>query len=425
LSKRLSVAELCKISKGRRVLGINPPVMDFAFFDLWSKPMGLLFLLGFLREEGASVSLLDMVFEAPFKAKRFGRAKVASTGFEKPAVFKMVPRKFRRFGMALADAERRFSELRPDVVLISSAMTYWYLGVKEVIESVKSVLPGVPTVLGGLYARLCPEHASSLGSDFIITEPWEPDLCSPAMDLYGSLPYGVAITSFGCPFACFYCASRELWNGYRRRPVERILAEMESQRALGAEDFAFYDDALLLDGENHFYPLCAAIRDRFGASVRLHTPNGLHVRAIDERCAHELKRTGFRTIRLSLESIDEEMAALSSFKAEREDYMKAVRCLSAEGYSQRELETYILLGLPGQSVKSVRDTIAFVKRAGGTPRLAEFSPIPGTPAFDIASKSVPEIVSEPLLHNNTVYSSWISGTVPPDTLQELRNLALT
>ena len=30
--------------RGARVLGVNPPVRDFAFMDLWSKPLGLLYL---------------------------------------------------------------------------------------------------------------------------------------------------------------------------------------------------------------------------------------------------------------------------------------------------------------------------------------------------------------------------------------------
>ena len=47
--------------EGCRVLGVNPPVMDFSFFDLWAKPLGLLFLLGLLRKRGNEVYLIDCI----------------------------------------------------------------------------------------------------------------------------------------------------------------------------------------------------------------------------------------------------------------------------------------------------------------------------------------------------------------------------
>ncbi len=54
--------------------------------------------------------------------------------------------------------------------------------------------------------------------------------------------------------------------------------------------------------------LCNELRSRYAGRLRFHTPNGLHVREIDEECALMLKETGFRTIRLSLESIDPKIA---------------------------------------------------------------------------------------------------------------------
>jgi hypothetical protein len=132
---------------------------------------------------------------------------------------------------------------------------------------------------------------------------------------------------------------------------------------------------------------------------------------------------GFKTLRLSLESIDPKVAGASSGKVARGEYAAAVRNLLAAGYSQKDCETYILLGLPGQSVDSVEDTIKFVLGSGGTPKLAEFSPIPGTPLFESAAAALPELRTEPLLHNNTVYSSYFSRAIAPETLQRLKDLA--
>ena len=231
------------------------------------------------------------------------------------------------------------------------------------------------------------------------------------------------MTSFGCPLSCSYCASGILWPKYTRRTVPEVLSEIEHQVSLGAEDIAFYDDALLVGKRDRFYPLCRELRSEYGERIRFHTPNGLHVREIDDECAEILRVSGFKTIRLSLESIDPKLSDASSGKVAREEYTCAVRSLLKAGYSADDCETYILLGLPGQSMDSVRETIRFVHSSGGKPKLAEFSPIPGTRSFEAAVEKMPELKTEPLLHNNSVYSSWISKNISPGELQELKDLA--
>ena len=409
---------------GKKILGINPPVEDFAFFDLWSKPVGILYLLQKMRENKNEISFIDMIHEASCGKKTFGREKISSAEIDKPQVYSAIQRKYHRFGLSGEQLTKRLRSIeKPDIIFLTSVMTYWYGGVKHTIETVKKELPYTPVILGGIYARLCPEHASSLGADMTVTENWEPDAAMPAMDLYGTLPYGVTMTSFGCPLACDYCASHVLWNRYRRRPLDEVLKEIDFQYQLGARDFAFYDDALLIDKENYFYPMCGEIRKKYKGEIRLHTPNGLHVRQIDKKCAETMKESGLLTIRLSLESIDPEIARTSSGKVAREEYASAVKLLLASGYTSSDCETYILLGLPGQSIESVKETINFVHESGGKPKLAEFSPIPGTKSFEEAAKKLPEIKSEPLLQNNSVYSSWISGEITPEILQELKDCA--
>ena len=225
---------------GKKILGINPPVEDFAFFDLWSKPVGILYLLQKMRENKNEISFIDMIHEASCGKKTFGREKISSAEIDKPQVYSAIQRKYHRFGLSGEQLTKRLRSMeKPDIIFLTSVMTYWYGGVKHTIETVKKELPYTPVILGGIYARLCPEHASSLGADMTVTENWEPDAAMPAMDLYGTLPYGVTMTSFGCPLACDYCASHVLWNRYRRRPLDEVLKEIDFQYQLGARDFAF------------------------------------------------------------------------------------------------------------------------------------------------------------------------------------------
>lgn len=408
--------------KGKRILAVNPPVFDFAYMDLWSKPLGLLFFLQNLRKDN-DVVLLDCIAQASTGEKTYGRTKTEKAEIEKPDVYKFIPRKFYHHGLRrdeiITYLESKYKNDRPDYILVSSAMTYWYLGVKWIIALLKDLFTDAIVILGGIYASLCTEHAGTLGADFVYTDRCEPTAPYPAFDLYDNVPYGVLITSFGCPFSCKYCASGILWPTYRRRPLENVIKDFEYQLNLGIHDIAFYDDALLLNKENYFYPLTEIIAKE--SQIRMHTPNGLHVRQIDKKCAEVLYERNFKTIRLSLESIDPKFVRDSSDKVAAAEYSRAVKNLHEAGYSDKDCETYILAGLPGQNIQSVKDTIAFVKDCGAVPKLAEYSPIPGTVYFDELAKQNPLLRTEPLIQNNTVYCSYFSKDVDPQVLQQLKD----
>ena len=408
--------------KDKKILGINPPVHDFAFFDLWAKPLGLLYILGRLRDIGNEVFLVDCIHEARSDSKTFGRWTTRKREIPKPEAYRNIPRRY--WGVGL-DREEILSRLRtlspPDLVLVSSSMTYWYPGVFWCIEVIREALPSVPIYLGGAYPVLCPEHAALSGADLLQTNPMPLPPSRPAMDLYGRLSYGVALTSTGCPRRCSYCASRMLWPEFRMRDIPMVLEEIEMQVSLGAEDIAFYDDALLADRERRFLPLCAALKERF-PKVRFHTPNGLHVSAIDEACAGALFDTGFSTIRLSLEGTDPVSAKAGEGKTSPREYSQAVENLRKSGFSSDQIETYVLAGLPGQTITDVAETICFVQSLGGRAKIAQYSPIPGTKLFTELLNRHPELAREPLLQNNTIFAPFISGEMTPEDLQSLKDL---
>ena len=242
------------------------------------------------------------------------------------------------------------------------------------------------------------------------------------MDLYRRLSYGVAVTSTGCPRRCSYCASSLLWPSFIQRDPLNLMAEIDLQVDLGAADLAFYDDALLIGKEDHFYPICEELTARH-PGLRLHTPNGLHVREIDHTCASTLFRTGFRTIRLSLEGIDTANRQAGARKTSPGDYSAAVANLLEAGFRPDQVETYVLAGLPGQRACDVASSIGFVRSMGARAKLAQFSPIPGTPLFDEVVRTHPEVQEEPLLQNNTFYSPCVSGEITPEELQSLKAMA--
>ena len=404
----------------KSVLAINPPIHDFAFFDLWSKPIGLLYLLQQLRDQGNRVQLIDCIHEAHGEEKSYGRFKINRVEIAKPDAYQAVNRKYYHFGIGEAAFKARLTDAQhPDLILLTSGMTYWYPAIIWAIRHIRNIFPNTPLYLGGTYAQLCAEHASKLDADAVQTEPYPIRASYPALDLYSSLRYGVFLTSHGCPLACDYCASKILNPTFKRRSFAEMQRDFAFQKGLGITDMSFYDDALLIDKEKHFYPLGEKLFSSSG--LRFHTPNGLHVREIDARCAAVLKKTGFKTIRLSLEGIDQQMIEAGSGKVKLEEYTQAVSYLKEAGYELKDLETYILIGIPGQSVDAIRNSIAFVHALGARPKLAEFSPIPGTPLFNTAANRIPQLLEEPLLQNNSIYCTQVSGLFSKEILQDLKN----
>ena len=158
---------------------INPWIYDFAAYDLWSKPLGLLYLAGYLRGCGFNIHLIDCLdvhhpalknsaqpVRRPYGTGRFLREKAP-----RPSALKHVPRSYSRYGIpkqlfvnALREAKQ------PDAILVTSLMTYWYPGVREAIAVAREVHPRTPILLGGIYARLCEGHATATsGADRVVT----------------------------------------------------------------------------------------------------------------------------------------------------------------------------------------------------------------------------------------------------------------
>lgn len=51
----------------KKVLIINPWIYDFAAYDYWLKPLGLLYLASYLRKNNVEVMFLDCLDPYPFR----------------------------------------------------------------------------------------------------------------------------------------------------------------------------------------------------------------------------------------------------------------------------------------------------------------------------------------------------------------------
>ena len=425
-------------SKGR-ILLINPWITDFAAYDFWLKPLGLLCIASTLDRNGYDVVLLDCMdrfrtgllpeaWDPIHTPSNRGTGRFFKEILNKPEILASIRRRFGRYGLPISRVERYLqTSPSPDAVFITSGMTYWYPGVFEMISLVKHHFPRIPVVLGGIYATLCTEHARRFsGADFVVRGEGElkalryaDELCGhgpdgevddnpiPLYALYKKLSTAAVLTSRGCPHRCRFCAAAVLHPSYRRRPPDSVIEEIiRLHESKGVEHIAFYDDALLHQKEAYFIPILRALAKR-RLPLRFHTPNGLQPREIDSDLALWMRKARFETLRLSFETINVERRSLMDDKVVPADVEQAVRVFIEAGFEPRNIGCYILAGLPDQTIEEVVESMRFIYGLGVRSSLSFFSPIPGTPVFEEAvERGLLPAHSDPLLTNNTVFPVW-------------------
>jgi radical SAM superfamily enzyme YgiQ (UPF0313 family) len=445
--------------KKKSVLLINPWIYDFAAYDLWIKPLGLLYMGGLFRRNGYHIHFIDCLnachpqlegYTGNKLPKRFvtGHGRLPKERISKPQPLKDIKRNYNRYGITpdIFINELK-SSVTPDLILVTSVMTYWYPGVFEVIRITKQTFPDIPIVLGGVYATLCPDHALQSGADIIVAGAGENHFPRLLHDFFGddpvyvpdpddldSMPYPALdllplkdqfpiLTSKGCPYNCTYCASHLLSDRFKQRNPAKVVDEIDFwHKHFGISQFSIYDDALLVKPEEVVIPMLTEIIRR-KLACQFHCPNGLHISQITQKLSQLMHMAGFTTIRFGFESSNPITQLSTGGKVNNEQLQAAVRHLTDAGYKSEDIGIYILCGLPGQEASEVRDSIRYVESHGARPIIAEYSPIPGTALWESAVKgSCFDLRGEPLFHNNTLLPCR-SEKLTPEMYKDLKMMA--
>ena len=95
----------------------------------------------------------------------------------------------------------------PDLVLVTSLWTWAWWPVHHVVRQVKMKHKGAKVRLGGIYASLMQDHASTSGADEIITGlDMKVENLAPDYSLVPEWDISVVFTSRGCSRKCRFCA---------------------------------------------------------------------------------------------------------------------------------------------------------------------------------------------------------------------------
>ena len=420
----------------QKILLVNPPIYDFAAYDFWLKPYGLLSVAGYVRNR-ADFKLFDyldrlnpfMTKQEQLESDQWGRGRFYCDRIPSPACLPEIPRHFRRFGLPRNMFQDFLTRQGPfDFALIQTMMTYWYQGVCEVLEDIRNIWPQTKIILGGNYVTLCQNHAETLGADLLLAgtnlEPmWkyldiQPDLGQPALwEVYYSLNVAVLKLTDGCPFECTYCCVPKVYGKFKARSLERTLAELDLLLKRKVSHIAFYDDALLFKPDEVLVPFLEEVLRR-NIKVNFHSPNGLNARFVTKELAELMVSAAFRTFYLGFESASPQWQQRTGSKVFSHELAQAVEHLISAGAEPTNITAYQLLGHPNTDVQQLEESMHFVNGLGIRGMLADFSPIPGTPDGDAVRKWVD--MDEPLFHNKTAFSIITLGFDETNRLKDLQ-----
>jgi hypothetical protein len=388
-----------------QTLLVNPPIFDFTAYDFWLRPYGMLRVAGQMKES-TSLNFFDYLVNQ--KTDSWGRGPYIFQEAPKPKCFEDIPRRFRRFGRPRKEFRDFLKPRSFDVALIQTMMTYWYLGIQEVIEDIRELQPSAKIILGGAYATLCPSHAQSLGADLVIEGSHLAPLWQMlAIDPQDAAPFlpgarrnvGVIKITEGCPFRCSYCSASILYPEFRRRSTPNCIEEFKQLVKTGARNIAFYDDALLFQADQALIPFLEEVV-RINCAVLFHTPNALNARFLTEYLARLMVKAGFTSFFFGLESSNSSWQKATGGKVCSDEFENAVNLLKKAG--AESITAYIIAGHPDTNGQDVEASMRFAHQCGTKILLSEFSPVPGTIDGEKCEKWID--AKEPLSHNKTAFA---------------------
>lgn len=198
------------------------------------------------------------------------------------------------------------------------------------------------------------------------------------------LPSMPMITSRGCLHNCTYCCVKKIFGRkFRYRSAANVADEIDDLvEVYGIKHIDIWDDSFSAD-RNRVFELGDEINRR-GLKIHFAFPNGLRADEVDEDLLRCLKGMGAYNIAFGIESGNQ--ATLDKAK-------KGIRLEQIEtaynSAKKMDFETwgFFMLGLPGETEETLKDTLNFAKRID--PDIVKFNiftPYPKTEAFEQLSR---------------------------------------
>jgi len=188
--------------------------------------------------------------------------------------------------------------------------------------------------------------------------------------------YSFVVTSRGCPAGCRFCIKHVSYGrSVRFRSPENVMEELWLLDRLGVHSVNMYADLFTVSREQ-VMGLCQLILEE---GLRVRWTCNSRVDFVDEEMLQLMGRAGCWMIAWGIESGSEEVLRRAHKGIAVEQVERALRWARAAGIKNWG---YFIIGLPGETGETIKQTIAFSKRLPLDLALFHIAaPHPGTPFF--------------------------------------------
>ena len=191
------------------------------------------------------------------------------------------------------------------------------------------------------------------------------------------------LSSRGCPFRCNFCYRLE--EGFRYRPFDDFVEEVKFlNERYGILHFSMSDE-LFMTKKEHVIEfsnnLIKAVDDGIIPKITWETTGRLNI--VNQAVAEAMEESGCTRILYGLESGDTKVLELMNKKTTDEMIESGI---SATINAGMEIQLPCMFGNIGETAKSVKKTVAILKKFTGTDErlLRPVTPYPGSPLYQYA-----------------------------------------
>ena len=189
-------------------------------------------------------------------------------------------------------------------------------------------------------------------------------------------PFTFIVTSRGCPAGCTYCIKHVSYQYTTRiRTPENIMEELWILKNLGMNNIHMYADLFTVN-RDQVMGLCKLMIE---SGINIKWTCNSRVDYVDEEMLHMMSKAGCWLISWGIESGNEQILRHARKGAYPD---KAERALTWARQAGIKNWGYFIIGLPGETEETIRDTIDFSKSLPLDIALFHVAaPYPGTPFF--------------------------------------------
>jgi len=169
---------------------------------------------------------------------------------------------------------------------------------------------------------------------------------------------GSLLSARGCPFACsFCCLNPESKRVVRFRDPKKVVDEIEYmiKKFPQMNEISINDDSFFVNNKR-VIEICDEIIKR---KIKLDFVASGRIKPLSSEMIKKLEGANFIRITLGIESGDNGILKSCHKGINQEDILKAFKLFSK---SKIHLKTYLIVGLPGENLKTIHETARFIKK---------------------------------------------------------------